>query len=82
MGASRGGEIMTRDELKQHCIRQIEECEKWARYRGKTPEGKIYEEHKLTLSIIEKLEAIENAIENRGATSGDTFIEIENIIER
>lgn len=45
---------MTREELKNHCLKQIEECEKWAKYRGKEPTGKIYEEHKLILELLEQ----------------------------
>ena len=47
---------MTKEELKQHCERQVEECEKWAKYKGIEPSGKIYEEHKLILDLIKSLE--------------------------
>lgn len=45
---------MTRDELKKHCEKQIEECERWAKYKGEEPQGKIYEEHKLILELLEQ----------------------------
>ena len=45
---------MTREELKAHCERQIEECEMWAKYKGIEPSGKIYEEHKLILELLEQ----------------------------
>jgi DNA-directed RNA polymerase subunit RPC12/RpoP len=45
---------MTREELKTHCLKQIEGCEMWARYKGEEPHGKIYEEHKLILELLEK----------------------------
>ena len=44
---------MDREELKAHCERQIEECEKWAKLSGKEPGGKIYEEHKLILELLQ-----------------------------
>lgn len=45
---------MTREELKSHCLKQIEGCEMWARLKGEEPHGKIYEEHKLILELLEK----------------------------
>lgn len=45
---------MTREELKAHCLKQIEGCEMWARYKGEEPHGKIYEEHKLILELLEQ----------------------------
>lgn len=45
---------MTKEELKAHCKRQIEGCEMWAKYRGEEPSGKIYEEHKLILELLEQ----------------------------
>lgn len=47
---------MTKEELKEHCERQIECCEMWARQCGEKPHGKIYEEHKLILDLIKALE--------------------------
>jgi hypothetical protein len=32
---------MTKEELKEHCERQIECCEMWARQCGGKPHGKI-----------------------------------------
>lgn len=45
---------MTREELKEHCIKQIEQCETWAIHRGEEPSGKVYEEHKAILDILEQ----------------------------
>lgn len=45
---------MTREELKKHCERQIENCEMWARCKGEEPHGKVYEEHKLILELLEQ----------------------------
>ena len=45
---------MTREELKAHCQRQIENCEMWARYKEEAPHGKVYEEHKLILELLEQ----------------------------
>jgi len=41
---------MTREELKRHCENQVE----WAKYIGEEPYGKIYEEHKLILELLEQ----------------------------
>jgi len=45
---------MTREELKRHCQKQIEGCEMWAIYKGEEPHGKVYEEHKLILELLEQ----------------------------
>ena len=45
---------MTREELKEHCERQIENCEMWAKYKREEPHGKVYEEHKLILELLEQ----------------------------
>lgn len=45
---------MTKEELKEHCKKQVEMCEMWAHSKGKEPGGKIYEEHKLILELLEK----------------------------
>lgn len=47
---------MTKEELKEHCKRQVECCEMWARNNGGEPHGKVYEEHKLVLDLINTLE--------------------------
>ena len=56
---------MTREELKEHCEKQIEMCEMWAISRAEKPIGKIYEEHKLILELLEQ-EPCEDAV-NRQA---------------
>lgn len=45
---------MTREELKAHCEKQIENCEMWAKHKGEEPHGKVYEEHKLILELLEQ----------------------------
>lgn len=45
---------MTREELKEHCKKQVEHCELWAKQNGKEPQGNIYEEHKLILELLEQ----------------------------
>ena len=45
---------MTREELKEHCLKQIESCEMWAKFHGEEPHGKVYEEHKLILELLEQ----------------------------
>ena len=45
---------MTREELKAHCKRQIEGREMWAKHRGEEPSGKVYEEHKFILELLEQ----------------------------
>jgi hypothetical protein len=45
---------MTREELKAHCLGQIEMCKTWAIGKGEEPSGKIYEEHKLILELLEQ----------------------------
>lgn len=45
---------MTREELKVHCKKQIEQCQMWAKHNGEEPSGKIYEEHKLILELLEQ----------------------------
>jgi len=61
---------MTREELKEHCKRQVENCEMWAKHQGKEPHGKVYEEHKLILELLEQepiLDKIKAEIEHTGA---------------
>ena len=50
---------MTREELKSHCEKQVEACEMWARYKGEKPHGKIYEEHKLILELLEREDVLD-----------------------
>lgn len=53
MQINKGVEEMTRNELKEHCERQIRECERYAEAKGEKPSGKVYEEHILILSLLE-----------------------------
>lgn len=52
---------MTREELKEHCKKQIEMCEFWAKAKGENPCGKVYEEHKMILELLEQ-EPCEDAV--------------------
>lgn len=61
---------MTREELKEHCEKQIEMCEMWAISKGEKPSGKIYEEHKLILELLEQ-EPILDKIEAQVSASTD-----------
>ena len=45
---------MTREELKKHCKKTVEQCEMWAIHRGEEPSGKVYEEHKAILDILKQ----------------------------
>lgn len=45
---------MTREELKEHCLEQIEMCEIVAKCKGEKPSGKLYEKHKLILELLEQ----------------------------
>lgn len=45
---------MTREEIREHCEKQIKDCEMWARIRGEDPHDRIYEEHKLILELLEQ----------------------------
>lgn len=45
---------MTREELREHCLIRIEGCEMLARHNGEEPHGKVYEEHKLILELLEQ----------------------------
>lgn len=50
---------MTREELKNHCQKQVAACEMWAKHNGEEPHGKIYEEHKLILELLEQESALD-----------------------
>ena len=70
---------MTKGELKAHCIRQVEQCEMWAKVKEKEPSGKVYEEHKLILELLEQ-EPCEDVISRQAALDiyDDYNIAIEN----
>ena len=44
---------MTREELKEHCLKEIKICEIWARLKGEDTRRKLYEEHNLILELLE-----------------------------
>ncbi|SDB15132.1 hypothetical protein [Eubacterium oxidoreducens] len=45
---------MTREDLRIHCEKQIQHCEQWAEWNREEPHGKVYEEHKLILELLEQ----------------------------
>lgn len=45
---------MTKEELKRHCELQIAGCEMWAKANEENPHGKVYEEHKLILELLDE----------------------------
>ena len=47
---------MTKEELREHCEKQVKMCEEWAKGNDREPSGKIYEEHKLILDLINELQ--------------------------
>lgn len=47
---------MTKEELREHCEKQVKMCEEWAKGNNREPSGKIYEEHKLILDLINELQ--------------------------
>ncbi len=57
---------MTREELKEHCKKQIEMCEMWAKAKSENPSGKVYEEHKMILELL-KQAPCEDAISRQAA---------------
>lgn len=76
------GYIMTREELKKHCQKQIENCEMRERYLQKRfgttgeeqPHGNVYEEHKLILELLEQ-EPCEDAVSRQAVLDGvDRYI--------
>lgn len=76
---------MTREELKEHCKKQIESCEMWAKAKGEEPSGRVYEEHKLILELLEQESIIDKIEEelnspNRGTCDYFVIDRIEEII--
>lgn len=55
---------ISREELKGHCIAHITQCERWAEYRKVNLDtDKHYQEHKMVLDMVEKLEKIEKIVD-------------------
>ena len=76
---------MTKEELKEHCKRQVECCEMWARNNGGEPHGKVYEEHKLMLDLINTLEIIRKIVNewnNDASHSFSDMCKINGIIKK
>ena len=51
--------MMTKEELREHCEKQIRHCEIFAHERGVVPSGNIYEEHKLILELLEQVSILD-----------------------
>lgn len=45
---------MTREELKNHCLRTVQRCEEQAEWNREAPHSKVYQEHKLVLELLEQ----------------------------
>ena len=80
---------MTREELKAHCKKQIKSCEMWSKAKGEEPSGKIYEEHKMILELLEqepildKIRAEIQKLRNCSCSCSDGIIDdIEDIIDK
>lgn len=88
---------MTREELKAHCLKQIEGCEMWAKVKEKEPSGKVYEEHRLILELLEQESVLDKIIaeiekkiikrpwlnfEDREKERNDAFLEVLDIIDK
>ena len=69
---------MTKEELKEHCEKQVKMCEEWARGNDREPSGKVYEEHKLILEILEENKDWQDYID----TVNQTNSRLIQIIER
>ena len=70
---------MTKEELKEHCLKQIEACEMWAKHKGEEPHGKIYEEHKLILELLEQEPFINKPCVSSGVCEHDKQKVLEKI---
>ena len=68
---------MTKEELRAHCEKQVKMCEEWAKGNGREPSGKIYEEHKLILELLEENEDFQNYIEKANHTNSQLIQLIE-----
>lgn len=60
---------MTKEELREHCEKQVKACEMWAKHRGQAPSGKVYEEHKLILELLEENEDWQDYIDKANQTN-------------
>jgi len=68
---------MTKEELREHCKKQVKACEMWAENRGQEPSGKVYEEHKLILELLEENEDFQNYINKANHTNSQLIQLIE-----
>jgi len=70
---------MTQEELKKHCLKQVEACEMWARHNGEEPHGKVYEEHKLILELLEQQPFINKPCISEGVCREDKMQVLDKI---
>ena len=71
---------MTREELKEHCLKQIEMCEFWAISKGEEPSGKIYEEHKLILELLEQEDRIIQILDDYDLEAWEILEKIKEVV--
>lgn len=76
---------MTREELKEHCKRQIQQFERVEKIMPVTPnDWKRYEEHKLVLELLEQeliLDKIRSEVAQMDFDFGDSYNHTSTIIE-
>lgn len=65
---------MTREELKAHCEKQIEMCEIRAIRMNEKPSGKVYEEHKLILELLEQESQVSFDVKSEAQDVSDTNV--------
>lgn len=75
------GKSMTREELRKHCEKQIEHCEKCAREGHNREElhRKVYEEHKLILELLEQEPFINKPCVSTGVCEHDKNVVLDKI---
>ena len=71
---------MTREELKEHCEKQIEMCEMWAIAKGEEPSGKVYEEHKLILELLEQQDKIIQILDDYDLETKEILEKIKEVV--
>lgn len=77
---------MTREELKAHCERQVQQFERVEKIMPVTPnDWKRYEEHKLILELLEQesvLDKIRAEVEQMDFDFGDFYDNTDSIVEK
>lgn len=70
---------MTREELREHCKRQIQHCEQSAEWLREEPQGRVYEEHKLILELLDKEQFMNKPCISAGVCEHDKTQMLENL---